>query len=194
MEAISGFGGSVAAVNTTYSQTLSIDAQIPANAPLPIPTTPQAAFAQSSVSQDTFTASQAAQALLASTAVTTAPATSPATTNQTATSTDTTAIQSNAAAQQNAAAPSQAQTPAIAVTAQNTVSQPPAISQSAVQEFDADQAPPPYTISTVTSADQRATNSIVKPLNSYQVKQFSSFLATLRSITSSVLPQFSFSA
>ena len=193
MEAISGFGGSVAAVNTPYSQTLAIDAQIPANAPLPIPTTPQAAFAQSTVSQDTFTASQAAQALLASTAVTSAAANAPAAANPPAQPANT-PVQSNAAAQQNAAAPTQAQTPAVAVTAQNTISQPAAISQYAVQEFDADQAPPPYTISSVTNADQRATNSIVQPLNTYQVKQFSSFLATLRSITSSVLPQFSFSA
>jgi hypothetical protein len=65
-----------------------------------------------------------------------------------------------------------------------------------VQEFEQSQAPPPYTLSNAMP-DPNKINSkplYAPPLTAFQVRQFDDLLKTVRSITASVLPNFSYSA
>ena len=173
--AIHGFGQQVPPV-TSYTQSLSLDAQEPAGGPKPPPSTVHAAFSDSRLATDTFTPSQAASVLLSPVAATaTANAATPV--SQAATA----SIQTTA---------TQAQNPVSAVVAQIKVEQTP------VQQFQLSQGPPPFTLRTAL----KSPNSInrqplyAQPLTPFQIRQFSDLLKTLKSVTSSVLPQFSYSA
>lgn len=72
------------------------------------------------------------------------------------------------------------------------VSQPP----DAVQEFEQSQAPPPYTLSNAIPQPNKINSKplYAPPLTAFQVRQFDDLLKTVRSITNSVLPNFSYSA
>ena len=66
----------------------------------------------------------------------------------------------------------------------------------AVQEFEQSQAPPPYTLSNALPQPDKINSKplYAPPLTAFQVRQFDDLLKTMRSITSSVLPNFSYSA
>lgn len=66
----------------------------------------------------------------------------------------------------------------------------------AVQEFEQNQAPPPYTLSNAIPQPNKINSKplYAPPLTAFQVRQFDDLLKTVRSITNSVLPNFSYSA
>ncbi|MDP9018175.1 MAG: hypothetical protein M3N19_07630 [Candidatus Eremiobacteraeota bacterium] len=172
---------------TALSQSLVFGAQLPAGGPQPPPTTVQAAIADSHLQTDSFTLSKAASILLSSVA---APASVAAAQPSPAGSTP-----GNAAVSASAAAPatqaSQAQNPATAVVAQDTTS-----NTNVLEQFEQDQGPPPYTLHSAEPNPNRENARQLQPasFSPFQIRQFSDLLRTLRSVTSAVLPNFSFSA
>lgn len=185
--AIHGFGQQVPPA-TSYTQSLSIDAQEPAGGPKPPPATVHAAFSDSRLATDTFTPSQAASVLLSNLAAAPPPnaASKPPVTASVQAATPT----SQAATTPGQTTTTQAQNPVSAVVAQINVEQTP------VKQFQLAQGPPPFTLRTAL----KSPNSInrqplyAQPLSPFQIRQFSDLIKTLKSVTTSVLPQFSYSA
>lgn len=170
---IIGFGQSTPA--TTFSLSQVEGAQTPSGGPQPPPVTLSAIFADSRVSTDTYTQSQAASALLASTV-------SPASTPPVAAAASTTAISTQTVT-------AQAQNPATTVV-QNATSD-----TNYVQQFEQAEAPPPYTLATAAPNPVRDNNRQLTPVEftPFQTRQFSDLLKSIRSITSAVLPNFAYS-
>jgi hypothetical protein len=141
-----------------------------------------AILADSHLSTDTYTQSQAASALLASTVtpaasqpVTAVPAATPAV------SAPAVSAQTNT---------TQAQNPSTAVVAQDAASD-----TNYVQQFEQAEAPPPYTLATAVPNPVRDNSRQLAPVEftPFQTRQFSDLLKSIRSITSAVLPNFSYS-
>jgi len=117
-------------------------AQLPPGGPQPPPASISAAIANSKLSTDTYTQSQAVSA-------------------QTG------------------------------VVAQNTTND-----TNYVLQFEQSEAPPPYTLASAAPHPARDNSRALAPaqFSTFQIRQFSDLVKTIRSITSSVLPNFSFSA
>ena len=183
---IIGFGQSTPATNFSVSQVEG--AQLPPGGPQPPPASLPAAVSDSRIATDTYSQSQAAAALLASSAPqssqtqtnTNAPAAAPSATP---------AVSTDQAA--SVVTTTQAQNPSTAVVAQNTTS-----NANDLQEFEQSEAPPPYTLATaVPNPDKENSRALVPAeFSPFQIRQFSDLVKTLRSITSAVLPNFSYSA
>jgi len=185
--AIQGFGQQLPPA-TNYSQSLSFDGQEPPGGPKPPPDTLQSAFNDSRIAAATFTPSEAASVLLS-----TLPAAPPAQdvskpsaplASESATPPAGTPLQSQAAT-------TQAQNPQLSVVAQQKSE-----AANPVKQFEKSQEPPPFTLSNALPDPNKINQKSLyaRTPTPFQVRQFSDLLKTLRSITSAVLPNFSYSA
>lgn len=184
--AIQGFGQQLPPA-TNYSQSLSFDGQEPPGGPKPPPDSVQSAFNDSRVAAATFTPSEAASVLLSA-----LPAPAQQDSNKPSTATEVTPATAPAGTPlQSQEVTTQAKNPQLSVVAQQKTED-----TSPVKQFEKSQEPPPFTLSNALPDPNKIND---KPLYAqaptpFQVRQFSDLLKTLRSITSAVLPNFSYSA
>ena len=182
--AIQGFGQQLPPA-TSYSQSLSFDGQEPPGGPKPPPDTVQSVFDDSHLPAATFTPSEAASVLLS-----TLPA-PPQSQDAAKAPPPVAATPAAGTPLQSQAVTTQAQNPELSVVAQQKTE-----AANPVKQFQESQEPPPFTLSNALPDPNRINRKdlTVQTPTPFQVRQFSDLLKTLRSITSAVLPNFSYSA
>ena len=186
--AIQGFGQQLPPA-TNYSQSLSFDGQEPPGGPKPPPDTVQSAFNDSRVAAATFTPSEAASVLLSALPAATPAADAAKPPPQVAPPPSATAPAGTPLQSQTVT--TQAQNPQLSVVAQQKSE-----ATNPVKQFEKSQGPPPFTLRTANPNPNKINQKplYAHALTPFQVRQFSDLIKSLRSITSAVLPNFSYSA